>query len=236
MKKTTQNRREGATVPVVPPPVAAIYEALWQTWGPQHWWPGHTRFEVIVGAILTQNTAWSNVEKAIRRLKSERLLTPGRLHAVPLPELAQRIRPAGYYNVKARRLQAFTTLLYARFGGRLDRLFALDSPTLRSVLLSVNGIGPETADSIMCYADRRPQFVVDAYTRRFLLRHGWITEAADYDTIACLFMERLPPDVQCYNEYHALIVRLGKTYCRTRPQCVRCPLRPWLRPGDQPPS
>lgn len=228
MKKTTQNRRKGKAVPVVTPPVAAIYEALWQAWGAQHWWPGRTRFEVIVGAILTQNTAWSNVEKAIRRLKSERLLTPGRLHAVPLPELAERIRPAGYYNVKAKRLRAFTTLLHTRFGGRLDRLFALDTPALRSVLLSVNGIGPETADSICCYAARRPQFVVDAYTRRFLLRHGWITEAADYETIARLFMDRLPPDVQCYNEYHALIVRLGKTFCRTRPQCVHCPLRPWL--------
>ncbi len=208
-----------------PAPLANVYTELWRTWGPQHWWPGRTRFEVIVGAILTQNTAWSNVEKAIRCLRAARALTPRRLHAAPVDQVAEWIRPAGYFNVKARRLRAFTTLLHTQFNGQLTRLFALDTPSLRRVLLSVNGIGPETADSILLYAAKRPVFVVDAYTRRILARHGWIAPDADYDAIAQLFTSRLPADVALYNEYHALLVQLGKTYCRPKPDCAHCPLR-----------
>lgn len=217
------------------PPLAAVYHALWQAWGPQHWWPGRTRFEVVVGAILTQNTAWSNVEKAISRLRRERALTPARLHAVEQATLAEWIRPAGYYNVKARRLRAFTHMLFDSFAGRLDRLFALPQETLRATLLAVHGIGKETADSMILYAAQRPQFVVDAYTRRMLERHQWGDAAAEYDEVAALFVRALPVDVQVYNEYHALIVRLGKDHCRPRPRCDTCPLRSWLPSVVNPP-
>ncbi|MBN1268643.1 MAG: endonuclease III domain-containing protein [Kiritimatiellae bacterium] len=205
-----------------------MYEVLFRAWGPQGWWPGRTRTEIIVGAILTQNTAWSNVEKAIRRLRRERALSLAALHAVPEQRLAEWIRPAGYYNIKARRLRAFTTMVANRFGGRLEKLFALDTPGLRQTLLEVNGIGPETADSILLYAAGRPVFVVDAYTHRILLRHGWIGPQAGYDEIAGLFTSALPRSVRVYNECHALIVRLGKDYCRATPRCDRCPLRPLL--------
>jgi len=207
------------------PPLRAIYHELYRAWGPQGWWPGRTPFEVIVGAILTQNTAWTNVEQAIRRLRAQRALRPRVLHATPHAMLAEWIRPAGYFNVKARRLHAFTTLLVEQFDGQLKKLFALDDELLRTQLLSVNGIGPETADSIMLYAAGRPRFVVDAYTKRFMVRHGWTTEAADYDALATLFTDTLPVDTTLYNEFHALIVRLGKDHCRPRPRCENCPLR-----------
>jgi len=148
------------------PLVKDYYLSLFKSFGPQGWWPGRTRFEVIVGAILTQNTAWTNVEKAIRNLKKEQLLTPERLHHTELSTLAVLIRPAGYFNIKSRRLRNFTDLLYSDYGGRLSRLLSLGSASLRHTLLSVNGIGPETADSIMLYAAGRPEFVVDAYTKR----------------------------------------------------------------------
>lgn len=207
------------------PPLRAIYRDLYRAWGPQHWWPGRTRFEIIVGAILTQNTAWTNVEQAIRRLRDAGALEPTVLHRVDLRTLADWIRPAGYFNVKARRLRAFTDLLFDQFDGKLRRLFALDTARLREVLLSVNGIGPETADSILLYAGKRPRFVIDAYTRRVLVRHGWIGRRAGYEEMADLFMCALPEDVQLYNEFHALFVRLGKYHCKARPQCETCPLR-----------
>lgn len=210
------------------PPLNAVYKTLYRAWGPQHWWPGRTRFEIIVGAILTQNTAWTNVEKAIHRLRRARALNPKTMHQTDLRTLAEWIRPAGYYNIKARRLRAFTDMLFAGFDGKLNRLFALDTGALRGALLAVNGIGPETADSIILYAAHRPQFVVDAYTRRVLARHRWMDMRADYDAVAQLFINALPEDVQLYNEYHALIVRLGKYYCKTRPQCEGCPLQPYL--------
>jgi endonuclease III related protein len=208
-----------------PPPLQAVYEELYAAWGPQQWWPGRTRFEVIVGAILTQNTAWTNVEKAITRLRGARLLTPAALHDADVEAVAEWIRPAGYFRVKARRLRAFTTMLFEQFNGQLNRLFALDSARLRQVLLAVNGIGPETADSILLYAAGRRQFVVDAYTRRLLSRHGWLDAAAGYDEAAQLFTDAVLPDIDLYNEYHALIVRLGKTFCRPVPRCATCPLR-----------
>ena len=210
-------------------PLAAIFRALLKHFGPQHWWPGRTRLEVCVGAILTQNTAWTNVEHAIRNLRRARALNLPALHVAPLPQLAAWIRPAGYFNVKARRLRAFTTLVTERFGGRLEKLFALPTTQLRAALLAVNGIGPETADSIMLYAAQQPVFVVDAYTRRFLHRHGWISAKASYDEVATLFTAHLPGDEKLFNEFHALIVALGKNYCRTRPLCAKCPLRRWLK-------
>ena len=207
-----------------------VYHLLFAKWGPQQWWPGRTRLEIIVGAILTQNTAWTNVEKAIRRLRTARALNLRALHEAELKTLAEWIRPAGYYNVKALRLRSFTRMMFDRFDGDLRRLFTLKTPELRDVLLDVNGIGPETADSIVLYAGGRPVFVIDAYTRRFMMRHGWVGAKATYDDIARIFMERLSRDVALYNEYHALIVALGKNLCRPKPRCTECPLQPLL-PG-----
>lgn len=211
------------------PPFRSIYRKLLAAWGPQHWWPARNALEMIVGAILTQNTAWGNVEKAIARLHRAGALRARRLHEAPLSKLAAWIRPAGYYRVKAARLRAFTTMLQRRHGGRLSRLFRRDTAALREELLAVNGIGPETADSILLYAARRPVFVVDAYTRRCLERHGWIRVGAAYDEIAACFTDCLPRDVALYNEFHALVVRLGKTFCRTQPRCAACPLNAWPR-------
>ena len=188
----------------------------------------------MVGAVLTQNTAWTNVEKAIARLKRERALSVDALHRADLHDLAGWIRPAGYFNVKARRLRAMTSMIADDFGGRLDRLFALDTPALRKRLLGVNGIGPETADSIILYAAGRPVFVIDAYTRRFLERHGWAHGGETYDELAALFTANLPGDAALYNEYHALIVALGKNHCRPKPDCASCPLRRWLPTGGPP--
>ncbi len=213
------------------PPLMRIYRALLRRFGPQRWWPGRTRFEIMVGAILTQNTAWSNVEKAIARLRQAGALNLRSLHRAPLKRVAAWIRPAGYYNVKARRLRAFTRMIHDRHGGRLEKLAALPTAVLRAELLAVNGIGPETADSIVLYAADRPVFVVDAYTRRFLSRHGWISGDEPYDEVARLFTERIPRSVGVYNEYHALIVALGKNLCRSRPNCAECPLRGLLPPG-----
>ena len=211
------------------PPFAAVFRALLKHFGPQHWWPGRTRLEICIGAILTQNTAWINVEHAIRNLRRAHALNLAALHTAPLAQLAARIRPAGYFNVKARRLRAFTTLVMEQFGGKLEKLLTLPSAQLRATLLEVNGIGPETADSIVLYAAQQPVFVVDAYTRRFLHRHGWINAKATYDEIATLFTGCLPYDEKLFNEFHALIVALGKNYCRTRPLCDKCPLRQWLK-------
>ncbi|MCX7007057.1 MAG: endonuclease III domain-containing protein [Kiritimatiellaeota bacterium] len=211
-----------------PPPLAAVFRTLLREFGPQHWWPGRTRLEVCVGAILTQNTAWTSVAHAIGNLRHARALNLATLHTAPLPQLAAWIRPAGYFNVKARRMRAFTSLVAERFGGKLGKLLALSAAELRATLLEVNGIGPETADCIVLYAARQPVFVVDTYTRRFLYRHSWVSPRATYDEVAALFTAALPRDEKLFNEYHALIVALGKNYCRTRPECAKCPLRRWL--------
>jgi endonuclease-3 related protein len=213
------------------PPLMDVYQALLDRFGPQHWWPGRTRFEVMVGAVLTQNTSWSNVEKAIRNLKREKALRPEAIHRAPPARLAEWIRPSGYFNVKARRLQALAGMLMDRYRGRLDRLFRTPTPDLREQLLEVPGVGPETADSILLYAGRRPVFVVYAYTRRFMIRHGWAERGVTYDQLAARFTERLPQDVPLYNEFHALVVALGKHYCRPRPVCEGCPLRRHLPPA-----
>lgn len=201
-----------------------IYRRLFETFGPQHWWPADTAFEVMIGAVLTQNTNWKNVEKAIENLKERDLLDPKRLYNTDTATLAELIRPAGYYNIKAKRLKNLITILNESFDGEIDRLFSLDTPTLRNTLLSVKGIGPETADSIILYAAKRPIFVVDAYTHRVLSRHGLIPEETSYEEIQDLFQSNLPHDVTLFNEYHALIVKLCKTYCLKKPQCSTCPL------------
>lgn len=205
----------------------SIFVRLYKAFGPQHWWPGRTPFEIIVGAILTQNTAWANVEKAIRRLRRAQLLSPGRMHRAPLPVLLDCIRPAGYFRVKARRLRAFTTFLMEQFGGRLESFFELPTEKMREALLGVYGIGPETADSIILYAARRPVFVVDAYTRRVLARHGWLP-GQKYERVQEWFTSQLPTDEKLFNEYHALLVALGKRFCRSKPLCEGCPLQDLL--------
>ena len=201
-----------------------VFDRLLNVYGPQHWWPGETPFEVIVGAVLTQNTNWTNVEKAIANLKRESLLSPEHLKNIEEAKLAELIRPSGYFNIKAGRLKSFISFLFDNFEGDLGRMFALDLKLLRHKLLEVKGIGPETADSILLYAGNYPIFVVDAYTKRIFSRIGLIQTEHTYHQVQAFFMERLESDRQLFNEYHALIVRHAKDYCRTKPLCHDCPL------------
>ncbi len=201
-----------------------IYRKLLHRFGPQHWWPGETPFEVAVGAILTQNTNWANVEKAIGNLKGIHTLDPKSLHRMPMHKLAATIRPAGYFNVKSKRLKNFMSFLMEEYGGSLSKMARCDHAVVREKLLSVNGIGPETADSIMLYALDKPWFVIDAYTKRILSRHGIMEYGQPYSSFQALFHSKLKEDVGLFNEYHALFVRLGKEYCRTKPLCGGCPL------------
>lgn len=202
----------------------AFYDAMFAAYGPQHWWPGETPTEVIIGAILTQNTAWRNVERAIDNLRHAGALDFARLHALPLESIAELIRPAGTFNVKAKRLKAFVDWLWTGFEGDLNRLFAVPMHALREALLAVPGIGRETADAILLYAGGMASFVVDAYTARILRRHGLIDTDADYEQIKELFESALPADVPMFNEYHALLVAVGKNHCRPKPRCAGCPL------------
>ena len=201
-----------------------IFNLLYDAFGPRHWWPGDSPFEVIVGAILTQNTTWKNVEKAINNLKRANLLEPKALYRLPYEILVELIHPVGFFNIKAKRLKAFLNFLFEEFQGNLEEMFSLEMEGLRKKLLSIPGIGPETADSILLYAGGKPSFVVDAYTRRILSRHGLIHEEASYEEIRELFMDHLPSDVGLFNEYHALLVELGKRFCKTKPHCKGCPL------------
>ncbi|MDD4953531.1 MAG: endonuclease III domain-containing protein [Candidatus Omnitrophica bacterium] len=203
-----------------------VYKKLFSFFGPQAWWPGETAFEVIVGAILTQGTNWQNVQKAIDNLKSQGVLEAKKLYALPEKKLAALIRPCGYYNIKARRLRNFLSFFIKGYGGNIRRLIQREEGTLRGELLSVKGIGPETADSILLYALNKPVFVVDAYTKRLLLRHRLIKEDATYGQVQDLFMDNLKKDVRLFNEYHALIVKVGKDFCRkNKPRCSICPLK-----------
>ncbi len=199
-----------------------IYDKLMARYGPQHWWPAQEPFEVIVGAILTQSAAWNNVEKAIANLKAAKTLSPGRLSELPLPELAHLIRPCGYYNAKALKLRSFAHWLGKHFEDNLGKLFAHDIDYLRQQLLSVHGIGQETADSIILYAANKPVFVIDAYTRRIINRIGLAPTGNSYSAYQSLFTEHLPRDVRLFNEYHALLVHLAKDVCRHRPSCQQC--------------
>ena len=201
-----------------------FFDALLDAYGPQGWWPGDSPLEVIIGSILTQNTNWKNVEKAMDALKRAGLLDWKALREVDLPKLAERIRPAGYYNLKARRLKNFVAWLWDRHQGKLETLEKIPSPELRQALLGINGIGPETADAILLYALERPVFVVDAYTSRVARRHGLIDDEADYERLKSLFENHLPEDTALFNEYHALVVEVGKRHCKPRAQCEGCPL------------
>lgn len=209
-----------------------IYELLFEAFGPQHWWPGETPFEIVIGAILTQNTNWTNVDKAISNLKSASSLTPEKLHLIDTSDLAELIRPAGYYNLKAKRLKSFIDWLFDNYGGQLAYLESVATDRLRSELLAVKGIGRETADSILLYALGRPVFVVDTYTARIMLRHGLIEPDADYEQLRELFESNLPEDIQLFNEYHALLVRTGKDFCKPKARCPGCPLEKHPRTLD----
>jgi endonuclease-3 related protein len=237
--------------------IAQHYKALFRHYGPQDWWPARSRFEVIVGAYLTQNTNWNNVEKAISNLRRARLLTVNAMRLARLPELETLVRPSGYFRQKARKLKTFIAFLDQQYSGSLSRMFAQPTEKLRAELLALNGVGPETADSILLYAGNHPVFVVDAYTRRVLQRHGIISAKAGYEEIrslvehalssaspASLYVQNPGSDPrhnpspmsrasrselgQHYNELHALIVRVGNHYCRTHPDCEGCPLKSLL--------
>ena len=204
--------------------VTDVYERLFERFGRQGWWPGDGAFEVIVGAILTQAAAWTNVEKALANLKAAGVLSAVGVASMPEGELAELLRPSGYYNAKARKLKAFVELLEREFGSNLDRMLGCPTEVLRERLLSTYGIGPETADSILLYAAGRAVFVIDAYTRRVFTRLGVAPERDSYEAWQGLFMDSLPAEAGLFNEYHALIVRLGKEHCRREPTCGGCPL------------
>ena len=238
--------------------IVAYYSALYARWGPQNWWPADSRLEVIVGAYLTQNTNWSNVEKAIANLRRAGVLSVQGLRRISLRRLETLVRPSGYFRQKAKKLKTFVRFLGKHYSGSLDRMLAQPTSKLREELLALNGVGPETADSILLYAGNHPVFVVDAYTRRVLERHGLITKKATYEEIRALLeqtlsnatgqdlaFERRGADprhpvsrmsrrgsrsdlAQHYNELHALIVRVGNQYCRSTPRCEECPLKEFL--------
>jgi endonuclease-3 related protein len=214
------------------PPLEEYFNSLFTAFGPQHWWPGRTPFEVIVGAILTQNTSWTNVELAITNLRHERLLSPRAILAARLRRLEGLVRPSGYFRQKARKLKAFCEFLRNEYGGSVQKMFAAPTIVLRAKLLGVWGIGPETADSILLYAGGHGVFVVDAYTKRMLGRHGWTGEKASYDDVRWMFERKFPGDTLRFNQFHALIVQVGKKFCRKHdPLCGQCPLGRYLEEG-----
>ncbi|MFC1990983.1 endonuclease III domain-containing protein [Chloroflexota bacterium] len=199
-----------------------IYHRLWFRYGPQHWWPAQESFEVIIGAILTQSAAWTNVEKAIANLKTAGVLSPEALHRLPQSDIAKLIYPCGYYNSKALKLKSFVRWLGEHYEYSLDKLFGNNIDFIRQKLLSVHGIGQETADSIILYAANKPIFVIDAYTRRIISRIGLALTGDSYTAYQNLFMANLPANARLFNEYHALLVHLAKNVCRPRPLCRQC--------------
>ncbi len=203
-----------------------IYYRLLNHFGKQNWWPAETPFEVCVGAILTQNASWKNVEKAIKNLKEKNLLNPFKIYEIPLNTLANTIKSCGFYNIKAKRLKTFVEFLVNNYQGNLDKLFSKGWKRAREELLKLKGLGKETVDSILLYAGNLPIFVVDTYTYRILNRHFLIPEETTYEEIQELFMKNLPLDSKLFNEYHALLVVCGKNYCKKKnPLCEKCPLK-----------
>lgn len=212
--------------------IRRYFQALTHAYGPQQWWPARTRFEIIVGAFLTQNTAWTNVEKALGNLRRAGILNVAGIRRVQLNRLEQLVRPSGYFRQKARRLKAFVQFLDHKYGGSLQRMFAQPTASLRAELLALNGVGPETADAILLYAGKHPVFVVDAYARRILDRHGIMPFNARYDEIRQLFEKALANGTDpgaTFNQAHALIVQVGKNHCRKEAACRGCPLERFLR-------
>jgi endonuclease-3 related protein len=224
VNRLTSEKPRREALPATAASLRRIYACLLERFGPAGWWPGETPFEVCVGAILVQNTAWTNAAMALAVLRSRGLLDFVALRRVSASQLEPLIRSSGYYRVKARRLRAFLGFLEARYGGRVEAMREERRFRLRAALLEVPGIGRETADSIVLYAAGLPLFVVDAYTRRVFARLGLVRGDEPYDTLQRFFMERLPPRAGVYNDFHAQIVVLGKDYCRARPLCGRCPL------------
>jgi endonuclease III related protein len=212
------------------PPLAEYFDSMLAALGPQHWWPGKTPFEVIVGAILVQNTSWANVEGAIAKLRAARLLTPTAMSKVQVNKLEGLIRSSGYFRQKARKLKAFCDFLQMEYGGSLKRMFSTPTNALREQLLGIFGIGPETADSILLYAGNHGVFVADAYAKRLLARHGWVAENAGYEDVRQMVEAQFPGETARFNEFHALIVQTGKQYCRRQQGlCGECPLGSYLQ-------
>jgi endonuclease III related protein len=207
---------------------ANVYRVLFAKLGPQQWWPADSPLEVMVGAMLVQNTAWKNVERAISNLRDAGLLDAHRLAALDEAELAELIRPAGYYRIKAKRLRHLLDFLIDRYDGSIESMAAVPTDVLRAELLDVHGVGPETADSILNYALAKPALVVDAYTHRIWTRHGWIDADSDYHMLQEEVARGLPDDPQIYNEMHALLVHVGHHWCKRTPKCETCPLKELL--------
>ena len=208
------------------------YSVLRARFGPQQWWPARTRLEVILGAILTQNTTWHNATLALRNLRKSGLLSWQALRRACLSGLEACVRPAGFYRQKARTIRDFVDWLAREHAGSLDRLFSLPTDELRRRLLDLRGLGPETVDAIILYAVERPLFVADAYTRRVLARHGFVSDAADYHQTQEFLHAHLPPDTSLFNEFHALLVAVGKKHCKPQsPRCAGCPLEEFLPQG-----
>jgi endonuclease-3 related protein len=205
-----------------------IYQRLWETYGPQAWWPADTTLEVMVGAVLTQNTNWRGVEKSIANLRHGGLLSIDHLHDVETNKLAGLIRPSGYFNLKAGRLKNLIYMVVNDYGGDLEAMGREETEKLRRELLAVKGVGPETADSILLYGFNRPMFVIDTYTRRVLSRHGFAEPTSPYEELQELFTQHLPLDASIFNEYHALLVKVGKLHCQKKSRCRGCPLEPLL--------
>ena len=204
--------------------LTGIYTILYKDFGPQNWWPGETPFEIAVGAILTQNTNWGNVERAIKNLKKKNVLRAKTWERMAHDKLALLIKPAGYYNVKTKRLKEFLHFLINHYKGSMENMKTEDTRSIRKKLLNINGIGPETADSILLYALEKPVFVIDAYTKRVLARHKLVSEQATYHEIQEMFHKSLSKNTALFNEYHALFVKLGKDFCKPKPKCRECPL------------
>lgn len=209
-----------------------IYERLMAHFGPTHWWPGDSAFEIAIGAVLTQNTAWTNVEKAIENLKCAHMLSARAILACDEEKLYELLRPSGYFRVKAKRLRSFCAYLVERYGGSMARMAKRPLAELRQELLGVDGVGPETADDILLYACEKPVFVVDAYTRRILSRHGLVEPDIGYEALRFFFERNLDADLHIFKEYHGLIVYTGKDFCRRSPKCEVCPLGPMLKRGQ----
>jgi len=212
--------------------LSEIYNILYKIYGPRNWWPADSPFEVIVGAILTQNTSWENVKKAIANLKKKSKLSPGQLYKIKISELSSLIKSCGYHNIKAKRLKSFIDYLFKNYKGSLSNFFSNSTANIRKQLLAINGIGPETADSILLYAAGKAVFVVDAYTKRILERQGLIEPNASYEQIQQLFENNLPKSSKLFNEYHALIVEHAKWVCKKKPICSECALRKWCSLGN----
>lgn len=207
-----------------PTPLVEVYRTLHARFGHRNWWPGETPFEIMVGAILTQNTAWRNVEKAVANLKREKVLSVAGLRNLPLERLAELIRSSGYFNQKAIKLKALVAFLDHRYGGSIARMRKAPLERLRGELLAIRGVGPETADSILLYALDKPVFVVDAYTRRIFHRHHYFETLPSYDEVQERFESELPRDLDLYNDFHAQIVAVGHHFCKPNPRCEGCPL------------